>query len=154
MKPSEQLRYAILALQREGNRSLIGALKPLGVTPAQAEVIRVLHEYQPLTLAGLGDLLICESGTGPSRLVDRLVDRGAVQRTTREADRRSVTLVLTSEGRELSAAIAQVEAAMYETIDTVTAGQPVEPMLELARAMLSGSAAGAALARRSSGATP
>ena len=154
MKTSEQLRYAILALQREGNRGLIGALKPLGITPAQAEVLRVLHQYEPLSLAGLGELLICENGTGPSRLVDRLVEAGAVQRTTGETDRRSVTLVLTPKGRELSAAVAHVEETLYATIDAVTAGQPVEEMLALARRMLAGSAAGDALARRAAHAIP
>jgi DNA-binding MarR family transcriptional regulator len=108
MRTSEELRYAILALQREGNRSLIAALKPLGVTPAQAEVVRVLHQYAPLSLAGLGELLICESGTGPSRLVDRLVAQGAIHRTVGETDRRSVSLVLTAAGRELSQQIATV----------------------------------------------
>ena len=151
MKTSEELRYAILALQREGNRSLIGALRPLGVTPAQAEVIRVLDEYEPLTLAGLGELLICENGTGPSRLVDRLVAQGAVLRTAGKQDRRSVTLVLTPAGRALSASIAQVEAALYDAIEAVTAGQPVAEMLALARTMLAGSDAGAALARRARG---
>ena len=148
MKASEELRYAILALQREGNRTLIGALRPLGVTPAQAEVIRVLDQYEPLTLAGLGDLLICESGTGPSRLVDRLVGQGVVLRTVGATDRRSVTITLTPAGRELSKAIARVEDALYETIDAATAGQPVDALLALARAMLSGTPAGAALAQR------
>ena len=152
MKTSEELRYAILALQREGNRGLLGALKPLGVTPAQAEVIRVLDEYEPLTLTGLGELLICENGTGPSRLVDRLVNQGAIQRTEGDVDRRSVSLVLTPAGRELSSRIAKVEAALYETIDAVTAGQPVDELLGLARKMLAGSDAGQAFARRSGGA--
>jgi DNA-binding MarR family transcriptional regulator len=148
MKASEELRYAILALQREGNRALIGALKPIGVTPAQAEVIRVLDQYEPLTLAGLGDLLICESGTGPSRLVDRLVAQGAVLRTVSATDRRSVTIMLTPSGRELSRAIAGVENALYETIDAAAAGQPVEALLALARIMLAGTPAGTALAQR------
>lgn len=148
MRASEELRYAILAVQREGNRSLIAALKPLGVTPAQAEVIRVLHEYQPLTLAGLGELLICESGTGPSRLVDRLVATGAIERTTSERDRRAVTLDLTPHGRALSQAIAVVEDELYRTMDAATAGHPVEDLLALARRLLTGSAAGSALDRR------
>jgi DNA-binding MarR family transcriptional regulator len=148
MRTAEELRYAILALQREGNRSLMAALKPLGVTPAQAEVIRVLDGYAPLTLAGLGELLICESGTGPSRLVDRLVALGAVERTVGDTDRRTVTLVLTPGGRNLSAAIAAVEDALYGAIDTATEGQPVESLLALARGMLAGTDAGAALALR------
>jgi DNA-binding MarR family transcriptional regulator len=148
MRTSEELRYAILALQREGNRGLIGALRPLGVTPAQAEVIRVLDQYAPLTLAGLGERLICESGTGPSRLVDRLVTQGSVQRDIGTLDRRSVALALTPAGRTLSAQIAAVEKALYDTIDAVTDGQPVESFLALARRMLAGSEAGAALERR------
>ncbi len=148
MRQAEELRYAILALQREGNRSLAAALKPLGVTPAQAEVIRVLDEREPLSLAGLGELLICESGTGPSRLVDRLVGDGLVRRTVGETDRRSVTLVLTARGRELSGGIAAIEDALYATIDAATAGQPVDSLLALGRAMLTGSVAGAALDRR------
>ena len=151
MKNSEEFRYAILALQREGNRGLMAALRPLGVTPPQAEVVRVLDEFEPLTLAGLGELLICESGTGPSRLVERLVAQGAVQRTVGETDRRSVTLVLTREGRALSAQIARVESALYETIDQVTAGQPIDELLALARRMLTGSDAGTALDRRRAG---
>jgi DNA-binding MarR family transcriptional regulator len=148
VRPSEELRYAILALQREGNRSLISALKPLGLTPAQAEVIRVLDERSPLTLTGLGELLICESGTGPSRLVDRLVARGAVTRAIAATDRRSVTLTLTSAGRGLSASIAAIEDQLYRSIDLATAGMPMEPLLTLASTMLSGSRAGAALERR------
>ena len=151
MIPAEEFRYAILALQREGNRALASALKPLGLTPAQAEAIRVLDESAPLTLAGLGDLLICESGPGPSRLVDRLVASGAVERVTGVSDRRSVTLTLTPAGERLSALISEVETAMYASIDAATAGHPVREILELARLLLAGTPAGDALVRRTAG---
>ena len=39
MDPVEELRYLVLAVQRDGNRALAALLRPLGVTPAQAEVI-------------------------------------------------------------------------------------------------------------------
>src|ERR1700748_2040368 len=148
VRHSEELRYAILALQREGNRTLIAALKPLGLTPAQAEVLRVLEDYEPLTLAGLGELLICESGTGPSRLVDRLVGLGAIDRTSAPTDRRSVKLTLTAKGHELSTAVAAVENVLYESIDAAVDGAPIESVLALARTLLTGSPAGAALDRR------
>lgn len=148
MRQAEELRYAILALQREGNRSLANALKPLGVTPAQAEVLRVLDERAPLTLAGLGDLLICESGTGPSRLVDRLVGQGLVSREVGAADRRAVTLTLTDAGRAASTKVAQIEQAMYQSIDEAVGGESVDALLRVASTMLAGSSAGAALARR------
>jgi DNA-binding MarR family transcriptional regulator len=148
VRDTEELRYAILALQREGNRALAAGLKPLGVTPAQAEVLRVLEDYAPLTLAGLGELLLCETGTGPSRLVDRLVTQGYVDRTTDPADRRSVTLTLSASGRTAAAGVARVEEALYSAMDAVTVGAPIESTLAVLRALLAPLPSGAVLDRR------
>ncbi|GHO47983.1 hypothetical protein [Ktedonospora formicarum] len=76
MQPIEELRYLILAAQREGNRMFTEALRPLNLTSSQAEVLRVLQERQPLSLVALGSMLICEGGS-PSRLVNGLVE-GAI----------------------------------------------------------------------------
>src|SRR6266540_6303039 len=86
----------------EGNRLLAAELRPMGLTPSQAEVLRVLADHQPLTLTALGELLVCETGSSPSRLVDRLVAQGLIQRDTDPADRRFLTLSLTTEGKRLS----------------------------------------------------
>ncbi|HET8591630.1 MAG TPA: winged helix DNA-binding protein, partial [Nakamurella sp.] len=94
-----EFRYLILALQREGNRALAAALKPTGLTPSQAEALIVLADRQPLTLAGLGALLVCETRSSPSRLVDRLVTQGLVARSEDADDRRYVTLSLTPAGQ-------------------------------------------------------
>ena len=66
MKVAEELRYLVLAIQREGNRLLAAELKPLGITPSQAEVLRVLRDHGPLTLNALGGLLVCETSNSPS----------------------------------------------------------------------------------------
>src|SRR5882757_9701174 len=78
MNPADEMRYLILAAQREGNRLLSDYIRPLGLTPAQAEVLSVLHEAQPLSLIEVGERLICETGS-PSRLVDGLVKAGLVE---------------------------------------------------------------------------
>jgi DNA-binding MarR family transcriptional regulator len=148
MRQAEELRYAILALQREGNRALAAALRPLDVTPAQAEVVRVLEDRAPLTLAGLGELLLCESGTGPSRLVDRLVHSGHVIRSVASTDRRAVTLTLSASGHALAAQVALVENGMYDLMGSLAGGHDVAATLELLRAMLAPFPAGAALAKR------
>lgn len=135
MRTAEELRYLILALQREGNRALAAGLRPLGLTPSQAEVLRVLRDYQPLTLSGLGELLICEHGNNPSRLVDRLVSAGLVQRDTHTGDRRHVTLTLTDHGQTNAEHVIAVESQMYEALDALTAGQPVPQTLETLRAL-------------------
>ena len=94
MQLAEEIRYLLLAVQREGNRLLSEALRPLSLTPAQAEVIRVLQDYQPLSLVELGDLLVCEQGS-PSRLVAGLVEAGLISRTASAEDGRRITLTLT-----------------------------------------------------------
>jgi DNA-binding MarR family transcriptional regulator len=148
MRRAEELRYLILAIQREGNRLLAAELRPLGVTPSQAEVVRVLADHQPLTLAGLGELLVCETGGSPSRLVDRLVTMGLVDRGEGAQDRRRVTLALTDDGERLATRIAEVEERLYTTIDDLTTGTPVAEALTLLRAFAGAFPAGQAVVRR------
>lgn len=148
MRPAEQLRYLILAIQREGNRLLAADLRPLGITPSQAEVIQVLADHQPLTLAGLGELLVCETGSSPSRLVDRLVSAGLVRRESRVDDRRQVALSLSEKGAALAQRIARVEDRLYERIDQLTADGPVDEALSLLHSVASAFPAGQALSRR------
>src|ERR1043165_1893512 len=98
VEPAEELRYLFLAVQREGNRALTDALASLDLTPAQAEVLQVLEQYESLTLVELGERLVCENGS-PSRLVNSMVDKGLVQKTTSETDRRASKLTLSQHSR-------------------------------------------------------
>src|SRR5215468_862851 len=109
MQPVEELRYLILAAQREGNRLLAEALRPLRLTPSQAEALRVLQDHEPLSLIALGDLLVCETGS-PSRLVQGLVEAGLVERSPSPTDKRMVTLTLTTLGRERATTVGGLEA--------------------------------------------
>jgi DNA-binding MarR family transcriptional regulator len=153
MRPAEELRYLILAAQREGNRILGQALKPLGITPSQAEVLILLHERQPLTLSGLGDLLICESGSSPSRLVERLVAVGLVGRRVPKHDRRHIELSLTEEGTRIAAQIAKIERRLYALIDLATQRRDVDEVTGFLRAFVGDRPAGRALARRTASQT-
>jgi MarR family transcriptional regulator, organic hydroperoxide resistance regulator len=148
MEPIEELRYLVLAVQREGNRLLAARLKEAGVTPSQGEVLRVLRDREPLTLTGLGELLVCETGSSPSRLVDRLVAQGLVHRQADPDDRRFVTLALTAEGRRVERRVVQVEKQLYAWLARLTGDRPLEPALELLRAVAQDLPAGQALARR------
>jgi DNA-binding MarR family transcriptional regulator len=148
MGPAEELRFLILAIQREGNRLFAADLRPLGLTPAQAEALRVLADYQPLTLSGLGELLVCETGDNPSRLVDRLVKAELVQRETAPLDRRNVTLTLTPAGKRLATKVEAVEQRLHDTIARLVEGQPVDETLTLLRSLASAFPAGQAVARR------
>ena len=147
MRIAEELRYLVLAANSEGKRQLAQQLRPLGLTPSQAEVLRVLADHAPLTLSGLGSLLVCESGSSPSRLVDRVVAQGLVNRRPGTADGREVELTLTPEGERLAVEVAVIEEAMYATIDAMT-GDNVDVTLGFLRTFTSGSPSGQALARR------
>jgi len=147
MRTAEELRYLVLAAELEGKRLLAQQLRPLGLTPSQAEVLRVLADHAPLSLNGLGSLLVCESGSSPSRLVDRIVARGLVDRRPGATDGRAVELTLTPEGARLSREVAAIEEAMYATLDAI-AGTDIGVTLDLLRAFIDGSPSGQALARR------
>ncbi|TCO19271.1 DNA-binding MarR family transcriptional regulator [Kribbella steppae] len=151
MKTAEELRYLILAIQREGNRLLAAELRPLGLTPSQAEVLRVLRDHGPLTLSALGGLLVCETGNSPSRLVDRLVAQGLIQRDTDPKDRRYLTLSLSAEGRELSRRVVTAENVLHKAIDDLVAGQAVDQTIATLRVLAEAFPAGEALARRRDG---
>ena len=148
MSRAEELRYLVLAAQREGNRALTAGLRPLGLSPSQAEVLHVLAEHKVLTLSGLGALLICESGTNPSRLVDRLVTQGLVERTRSETDGREVLLQLTPDGRKTAGAVAKVEAHLHAEIDRRSAGHDRDATIAFLRAFVTDLPAGDAVARR------
>jgi DNA-binding MarR family transcriptional regulator len=148
VRPAEELRYLILAAQREGNRLLAQALRPLGITPSQAEVIRILQDRRLLTLNGLGDLLVCESGNSPSRLVDRLTSAGLVDRQVSAHDRRHVEVTLTEEGLRLAGQIAAIEEGLYESIDAASEGRDLDQITGFLRAFVADLPAGQALARR------
>ena len=148
MRQAELIRYLVLAAQREGNRRLTRELRAIGLTPSQSEVMRILGDHAPLSLTGLGELLVCESGTQPSRLVDRLVAAGLVERATAHDDRRHVTLTLTDTGRSVEAAVRDVEHRLYVDIDAATAGLDMRPVIEALRQLSAGQLAGNAVQNR------
>ncbi|WP_308636937.1 MarR family winged helix-turn-helix transcriptional regulator [Paenibacillus silvisoli] len=128
----EKFRYLILAVQRNGNRLLNEVLKEVGVTASQAEVIRVLEMKQPLSLKDLGKLLICETGS-PSRLVERMIRDGHVERMTHPDDSRFVLLQLTKKGQDAAEKIKSVEEQFYHHIQSMvseTELNGINPILE------------------------
>jgi DNA-binding MarR family transcriptional regulator len=111
-------------------------------------VLRLLADRQPLTLSGLGELLVCEAGNNPSRLVDRLVTAGLVVRAEGASDRRQVELTLTPKGRETAKQVAEIEQAMYQYIDEATASQDTDAVRAFLWALVGGQPSGEALALR------
>lgn len=147
MRTAEQVRYLVLAAQREGNRQLTALLSPFGLTPAQAEALRIIDEHGPLALRELGDMLVCDTGASPSRIVDRLVAAGLVRRDASERDRRRVRLSLTAQGAERAGQVRDVEGRLSDWIDGEL-DDDVDALVRILQVMTEGSAARVALDAR------
>jgi DNA-binding MarR family transcriptional regulator len=133
--PLLELALLVKAGQRELERRMNEAMAPLGLTAAQADALSVIAQAGPLSLKELGELLIAEAGH-PSRLVDRLVEAGLVERHPAGDDRRRVELSLSSRGRRLAA---RVEGAREEVLELgrgLVADRDLGPAVDLLRELI------------------
>jgi MarR family transcriptional regulator, organic hydroperoxide resistance regulator len=130
--PLFELGLLIKAGQRDFERRANEAMRPLGLTGAQADAITVIGQAGPLSLKELGELLIAEAGH-PSRLVDRLVDAGLVERRSAEDDRRRIVLSLTARGRRLEGRIQVAREQQLELGHALIGERDLQPALELLR---------------------
>ena len=147
MNQANELRYLILAAQREGSRLLAEQIRPLGITPAQAEVLVVLHEAQPLSLIEVGERLVCEGGS-PSRLVDGMVKAELVQRNPAPNDLRKVSLTLTERGEYLYAQVAEVEQIFDQVVTGLSDQTTLDTVVDALWQFVGDKPADRALARR------
>lgn len=141
------LRLLVLGAQRDLHRLLGEALAPLGVTPAQAEVLTVLAPRPPLSLQALGERLVCETGS-PSRLVATLVRVGWVRRRAAADDARRIELSLTPAGAALADRVQAAEAELLAELGAVLQGQPPGPVNETLWRLVAHLPAGRALRLR------
>jgi DNA-binding MarR family transcriptional regulator len=142
-----ELRHLVLAAQREGNRWLADELRPAGLTPSQAEILSVLAEQGELTLAEVGRLIVCETGS-PSRVVDLLVKRDLVRREAGTTDRRVVHLSLTPQGRDLMELVTKAEHALNSAMLQALSSQERSTLAALLRRILAGTGSGEAIKKR------
>lgn len=147
MNRADELRYLILAAQREGSRLYAERVRPLGLTPSQAEVLSVLHEAQPLSLIEVGERLVCETGS-PSRLVNGMVQAGLIQRLASPTDQRKISLSLTPRGEELYAQVVKVEQEFNDLVRSWGNQAGIEAVMDALWQFVRDQPSGRALAKR------
>jgi MarR family transcriptional regulator, organic hydroperoxide resistance regulator len=145
--PLFELALMVKAGQRELERRMNDAMRPLGLTAAQADALAVIGQAGPLSLRELGELLIAEAGH-PSRLVDRLVEADLVERRRAEDDRRRIELSLTQRGRRLEKRIATARDGVLQLGHELVGDRDLRPALELLRDLLQYSAYAELVIRR------
>lgn len=95
-----QLCFALYAATRAVTKTYRDRLEPLGLTYPQFLVLISLWEQDGLTISGIGDRLMLDSGT-LTPLVKRLEAMGHVRRQRSTDDEREVRVHLTKEGHNL-----------------------------------------------------
>jgi MarR family transcriptional regulator, organic hydroperoxide resistance regulator len=145
--PLFELALMVKAGQRELERRMNDAMRPLGLTGAQADALAVIGQAEPLSLKELGELLIAEAGH-PSRLVDRLVEAGLVERRHAGDDRRRIELSLTHRGRRLEKRVLAARESVLQLGRELVGRRDLTPALELLRDLLQYSLYAELVARR------
>jgi MarR family transcriptional regulator, organic hydroperoxide resistance regulator len=74
----------------------------VGLSPAQCHVLHLIEPGRPLPMRNLADTLACDA-SNVTGLVDRLEDRGLVQRRPSPEDRRIKVIQLTPTGSRVRA---------------------------------------------------
>lgn len=70
------------------------------LTPHQMHILRMLHERETLPMGQIAELLFCDA-SNVTLLVDRLEERGLIERRPDPADRRVKQIAVTPAGRRL-----------------------------------------------------
>ncbi len=116
-KPFNSLEQEVfLNLQRTADalsRRVAEALKPLGVSPTQFNVLRILRGAGDtgLPCGEIGDRMITHD-PDITRLLDRLEKRALIQRCRESKDRRVITARITREGLSLLAEFDEREQSL------------------------------------------
>jgi DNA-binding MarR family transcriptional regulator len=145
--PLFEFALSVKALQRELERGSNELMKPLGLTGPQADALVVIGQAEPIALKDLGRLLIAEAGH-PSRLVDRLVEAGLVERRAAEYDRRRVELKLTPVGRRLARRVEKSRQELFDASRPHVDEKRLATATAVFRHLLEGTPAGELIERR------
>lgn len=95
-------------------------LKPYGLSLQQNNILRILKgAEQPLTMKQIKEAMIQKSPNA-TRLADKLVNKGFVERERSATDRRIVYLTITKKGLELLQTIESNEISYMAFMDKIT----------------------------------
>ena len=92
----------LILISNKINEQMTKALKPYEVSLQQFNVLRILRGQRgtPANLSTLNERMISKM-SNTTRLVDKLLQKGYVQRTVCESNRRKVDITITPEGEKV-----------------------------------------------------
>ena len=95
-------------------------LKPYDISFQQFNILRILQGAQNwITMNEIKDLMV-EKSPNATRMADKLIHKGFVERKRSEVDRRIVYLRITDQGTELLKTIANIPGDYLEFMNRIT----------------------------------
>lgn len=112
--------------------SQLGVLKPHGLTVQQYNVLRILRGQSPNPVR-INDIIerMLDKMSNASRLVDKLLQKGLVKRSTSGIDRRAVDVVITQAGLDLLAQLDEYQTNWESRLHTLDEAEANELSLLL-----------------------
>jgi len=132
LKNSPAARRVILSLLMTANQlndEVAETLKPFGLSIPQFNVLRILRgqKGKPANLSTIQDRMVSKM-SNTTRLVDKLITKGLVERITCEKNRRKVEITITDRGLELLAEIDPVVLISEETSTNNLSASEIETL--------------------------
>ena len=96
-------------------------LKPHGITPQQFNILRILRgQYPKPVRVQLLEQRMLDRMSNASRLVERLRQKGLIQRSICEKDRRAVDVIITKSGLKLLKILDKTEKDWLKEFESIT----------------------------------
>ncbi|PKM77222.1 MAG: MarR family transcriptional regulator [Firmicutes bacterium HGW-Firmicutes-15] len=106
MELEQCLNFVLTKAQHNVHQLFKAELAPYGVTPGQYAVLRCLWDENGLTARKLADRLYLDGST-ITGILDRMEQRGLVEKLVDPKDRRALQVMLTETGRMLEKPLSQ-----------------------------------------------
>jgi DNA-binding MarR family transcriptional regulator len=125
-------------LRRQLSQAFIGHLKPVGIAPRQAILLRYLSVHGARSLAELARMTVTDPAT-VTRTVTLLLKKGLLRRLHHATDRRRLEVSLTDAGRKLAEQVDRVYARTAERIVNPLSAQERKALIQLLDKILASS---------------
>lgn len=106
MELEQCLNFVLTKAQRNVHQLFKAELSPLGVTPGQYGVLRCLWDENAQTAKRLADRLVLDGST-ITGILDRMEQKGLIEKQTDPKDRRAMQVMLTPKGKKLQKPVSE-----------------------------------------------
>jgi len=125
------LSHLLARASHDLSRNYLQAVRERGFTARQWRLLGCLWDEKSLTLTELSQVIFCSQST-TTRLVDRLLELGLLEKRVDAVDRRKFHVSLTEKGREsIGDLVNMAEATEHEIIQILGADRAARIMRDL-----------------------